>query len=118
MATDADIKFLVSNRDPTPLELDTDVTIYMIPSPDILAAGTEKHAERTGESDLAYVIYTSGSTGRPKGIQIEHNALIRFLNAMRTYFPTRISQRCYRSHLQASISRYLKFSSLLDPEGQ
>ncbi|MBT5498761.1 MAG: amino acid adenylation domain-containing protein [Alphaproteobacteria bacterium] len=87
MATDADIKFLVSNRDPTPLELDTDVTIYMIPSPDILAAGTEKHAERTGESDLAYVIYTSGSTGRPKGIQIEHNALIRFLDAMRDLLP-------------------------------
>lgn len=41
MATDADIKFLVSNRDPTPLELDAGVTTYMISSPDILVPGTE-----------------------------------------------------------------------------
>jgi amino acid adenylation domain-containing protein len=33
--------------------------------------------------DLAYVIYTSGSTGRPKGVQIEHRAVVNFLNSMR-----------------------------------
>ena len=35
----------------------------------------------TGQ-DLAYVIYTSGSTGRPKGVQIEHAAVVNFVQAM------------------------------------
>ncbi len=34
-------------------------------------------------SDLAYVIFTSGSTGRPKGVQIQHRAVVNFLEAMR-----------------------------------
>ncbi|MBK9992034.1 MAG: amino acid adenylation domain-containing protein [Verrucomicrobia bacterium] len=34
-------------------------------------------------SNLAYVIYTSGSTGKPKGVQIEHRAVVNFLNSMR-----------------------------------
>ncbi len=33
--------------------------------------------------NLAYVIYTSGSTGTPKGVQIEHRAVVNFLNSMR-----------------------------------
>ena len=33
--------------------------------------------------DLAYVIFTSGSTGRPKGVQIQHRAVVNFLNSMR-----------------------------------
>jgi amino acid adenylation domain-containing protein len=37
----------------------------------------------TSGSDLAYVIYTSGSTGHPKGVQIEHHAVVNFLNSMR-----------------------------------
>jgi amino acid adenylation domain-containing protein len=32
--------------------------------------------------DLAYTIYTSGSTGKPKGVQIQHSALVNFLEAM------------------------------------
>jgi amino acid adenylation domain-containing protein len=32
--------------------------------------------------NLAYVIFTSGSTGRPKGVQIEHRALVNFLQSM------------------------------------
>lgn len=38
--------------------------------------------EFSGEN-LAYVIYTSGSTGTPKGVQIEHRAVVNFLNSMR-----------------------------------
>jgi amino acid adenylation domain-containing protein/non-ribosomal peptide synthase protein (TIGR01720 family) len=33
--------------------------------------------------NLAYLIYTSGSTGNPKGVQIQHRALINFLDSMR-----------------------------------
>ncbi|MGB0598430.1 MAG: amino acid adenylation domain-containing protein, partial [Rubripirellula sp.] len=39
-------------------------------------------ADTTSDS-LAYVIYTSGSTGIPKGVQIEHHALLNFLDSMR-----------------------------------
>ena len=35
-----------------------------------------------GPEDLAYVIYTSGSTGRPKGVQIEHRAVVNFVQSM------------------------------------
>ena len=35
-----------------------------------------------GSDDLAYVIYTSGSTGRPKGVEIEHRAVVNFVQAM------------------------------------
>lgn len=34
-------------------------------------------------TDLAYVIFTSGSTGRPKGVQIQHRAVVNFLESMR-----------------------------------
>ena len=32
---------------------------------------------------LAYMIYTSGSTGKPKGVQIQHRAVVNFLQSMR-----------------------------------
>ena len=31
---------------------------------------------------VAYLIYTSGSTGKPKGVQIQHRALVNFINSM------------------------------------
>ena len=37
----------------------------------------------TSGDSLAYVIYTSGSTGMPKGVQIQHHALLNFLDSMR-----------------------------------
>ena len=40
-------------------------------------------AGRSTGADLAYVIFTSGSTGRPKGVQVEHRAVVNFLNSMR-----------------------------------
>jgi amino acid adenylation domain-containing protein len=43
----------------------------------------EDLAPLAGPDDLAYVIYTSGSTGKPKGVEIQHRALINFLESMR-----------------------------------
>jgi amino acid adenylation domain-containing protein len=48
----------------------------------------EKEDERApgvaiSPSDIAYTIYTSGSTGKPKGVQIEHRAVVNFLQSMR-----------------------------------
>jgi amino acid adenylation domain-containing protein len=45
--------------------------------------GSRGESVSAGPSSLAYVIYTSGSTGKPKGVQIEHRAVVNFLNAMR-----------------------------------
>jgi amino acid adenylation domain-containing protein len=55
-----------------------------------LIMGTPKLASLSRENpesdvqphNLAYVIFTSGSTGRPKGVQIEHRALVNFLESM------------------------------------
>ncbi|MBS0346728.1 MAG: amino acid adenylation domain-containing protein [Proteobacteria bacterium] len=41
-------------------------------------------AVAVGADNLAYVIYTSGSTGKPKGVQIEHGAVVNFIEAMRS----------------------------------
>lgn len=32
--------------------------------------------------DSAYIIFTSGSTGKPKGVEIQHRALVNFLQSM------------------------------------
>lgn len=34
--------------------------------------------------DSAYIIFTSGSTGEPKGVEIQHKALVNFLQSMET----------------------------------
>ncbi|MBT5890779.1 MAG: amino acid adenylation domain-containing protein, partial [Chromatiales bacterium] len=41
-----------------------------------------KLPETVNSDDLAYQIYTSGSTGLPKGVQIEHSAVVNFLQSM------------------------------------
>ena len=55
--------------------LDRDAAIFEHLDPSPLPSVT-----RPGH--LAYVIYTSGSTGRPKGVQIEHGAVVNFVQAM------------------------------------
>jgi amino acid adenylation domain-containing protein/non-ribosomal peptide synthase protein (TIGR01720 family) len=58
------------------LRLDTDAAM-------IAAAGDEPPSSAVTADSLAYMIYTSGSTGKPKGVQIEHRAVVNFLNSMR-----------------------------------
>jgi len=50
---------------------------------DIARYPSETPEARTGPDHLAYILFTSGSTGRPKGVQIEHRALVNFLESMR-----------------------------------
>lgn len=49
----------------------------------IAAESVENPTSEATSDNLAYVIYTSGSTGKPKGVQIEHRAVVNFLNSMR-----------------------------------
>ena len=42
----------------------------------------EPAKQQVSAENLAYVIYTSGSTGKPKGVQIEHRAMVNFLQSM------------------------------------
>jgi len=54
----------------------------MLGSPE-LASWSGKNPDCDVQSNnLAYVIFTTGSTGRPKGVQIEHRALVNFLESM------------------------------------
>jgi amino acid adenylation domain-containing protein len=47
-------------------------------------SGTSGNLDAVGRpEDLAYVLYTSGSTGRPKGVEIQHAAVVNFLESMR-----------------------------------
>ncbi|HEY4360943.1 MAG TPA: amino acid adenylation domain-containing protein [Bryobacteraceae bacterium] len=47
-------------------------------------SGTSANLDSAGRpEDLAYVLYTSGSTGRPKGVEIQHAAVVNFLESMR-----------------------------------
>ncbi len=43
---------------------------------------TSQVPETASPEDLAYVIYTSGSTGKPKGVEIQHRAVVNFLQTM------------------------------------
>lgn len=74
-----------------PLILTDDVSAEKLPKTD--AASLNLDAPLSGRTtpvdwpsihpqQLAYVIFTSGSTGQPKGVQITHDALMNFLDAM------------------------------------
>ncbi len=47
------------------------------------AARSASPSVKPTATNLAYVIYTSGSTGKPKGVQIEHRAVVNFIQSMR-----------------------------------
>lgn len=66
---------LFPNRNVQVVCLDRDWEFIAQESDDDLVNGTTP-------DNLAYVIYTSGSTGRPKGVQIQHNAVVNFLQSM------------------------------------
>jgi amino acid adenylation domain-containing protein len=45
-------------------------------------AGDNICAPKLSAENLAYVLYTSGSTGKPKGVEVQHSALVNFLDSM------------------------------------
>jgi len=49
----------------------------------IACQSRDNPSPHAGSKNLAYVIYTSGSTGQPKGVEVEHGALVNFLQSMR-----------------------------------
>ncbi len=61
---------------------------------------TLRDLEVERSEDSAYVIYTSGSTGEPKGVVIPHRAAIAYVDAARSNYDVR------------STDRLLQFSSL------
>jgi amino acid adenylation domain-containing protein len=50
--------------------------------PRLKSVKREPEKQLGAAGNLAYVIYTSGSTGKPKGVQIEHRAVVNFLQSM------------------------------------
>jgi amino acid adenylation domain-containing protein len=56
-------------------------TVYLN-DPEIAEQRRENLDANARPENLAYVIFTSGSTGRPKGVQIEHRAVVNFIQSM------------------------------------
>jgi amino acid adenylation domain-containing protein len=83
--SDADLEFVLTQsklRDR--LFTGSPATIlYLDDLPDVSANKPEALDYLADPSGLAYVIFTSGSTGRPKGVEIQHRALLNFLESMR-----------------------------------
>jgi amino acid adenylation domain-containing protein len=54
----------------------------MIGTPELAFMSRKNPHSQVQPHNLAYVIFTTGSTGRPKGVEIEHRALVNFLQSM------------------------------------
>ena len=83
MVEDSQMPIIVTQKELVDQLPEHHAHVILLDSP---MSGSERipdHPQRSSGSDLAYVIYTSGSTGRPKGVQIEHRAVVNFLNSMR-----------------------------------
>ena len=81
MLEDAAVKILVTQKNPSvSLPATSAAMVFMDELP---AAGTKTDRAQATAQNLAYVRYTSGSTGNPKGVQIEHRAIVNFIESMR-----------------------------------
>lgn len=84
MLRDADVKVLLTNLDPGPLE-ELHVHLVNLNDDEIpIVASCPNPQTDVNPGNLAYIIYTSGSTGQPKGVMVHHAALVNFLWSMRT----------------------------------
>ncbi|MDE2176580.1 MAG: amino acid adenylation domain-containing protein, partial [Betaproteobacteria bacterium] len=87
MATDAQLRCLLTQTALLPLLADADVPQLALDSAPL--AGLRRDAPLPPDpardarpDDPAYLIYTSGSTGRPKGVEVPHRAAVNFLHSM------------------------------------
>jgi amino acid adenylation domain-containing protein len=85
MTEDAALRLLVTDDECSgALPPHTADVIVLGDSADFLSAESDLNpSPLLTPRNLAYVIFTSGSTGKPKGVQIEHAALVNFLQSMR-----------------------------------
>jgi amino acid adenylation domain-containing protein len=59
-----------------------DVVVLGPGGEDLAGEPTSRPDPLVSANDLAYVIYTSGSTGKPKGVQVQHRAVVNFIESM------------------------------------
>ena len=78
---DANIKVLLTNVDPGPLENDK-IHVVNLNNDKLSTNDFSNPKTNVTSNNLAYIIYTSGSTGFPKGVMVGHSALVNFLCAM------------------------------------
>ena len=85
MRSDASLSLLLTKEALLPaLPAGSVQTLCLDSEQDFFAHCPEENIDLDASSlNLAYVIYTSGSTGTPKGVQIQHRALVNFLDSMR-----------------------------------
>ncbi|PYV47849.1 MAG: non-ribosomal peptide synthase [Acidobacteria bacterium] len=79
---DAQVKVLLVQRHLVSVLPIVRTDVLYLSAPEIAYESAEAPCSTAQSSNLAYVIFTSGSTGRPKGVQIEHRAVMNFMESM------------------------------------
>lgn len=84
MVEDGEMRFILTKSDLEKSNLNKGAAYVMVDEMIKQQNGLvhKKAPVQVTPEDCAYVIYTSGSTGKPKGVEIQHKALINFLQSM------------------------------------
>jgi amino acid adenylation domain-containing protein len=79
---DAGVKVLLAERQLISVLPIVSTDVIYLDTPEIGEEPPDNPESGASATNLAYVIFTSGSTGRPKGVQIEHRAVMNFMESM------------------------------------